>query len=324
MDITAYIRELLFGHDCVIIPEFGAFIANYVSARKDAANNTFYPPVKKISFNVNLTHNDGLLIGKISAQNGINYTDARNLVEEFVKDTRKKLNNRERVVFMNVGVFTCNHEGNIQFEPDANSNYLLDSYGLDSFQFNPLEKYDVRKKIVKYPEPVQRNSTRKILWRAAVIVPILGILVAVPFSTDFFRTKTQQTNLNPLASIEFENNKQSIDKEKTSDSLPLTIKPEVPAENTPAPASVQSEQPREQLTENQGSFCLIAGSFKSQANASVLSGKLEKDGFTPEIISGPNGFFRVSIKKFSTLAEAETALDSVVKNYPGTWITRMQ
>ncbi len=66
MDVTAFIRELLFGHDCVIVPGFGGFIGNYTPARIDKRTGTFYPPVKQISFNRNLNHNDGLLVGKIS------------------------------------------------------------------------------------------------------------------------------------------------------------------------------------------------------------------------------------------------------------------
>ena len=73
VDITAFIRELLFGHDCVIVPGFGGFIGNYTPARIDKKSGTFYPPVKQISFNRNLNHNDGLLVGRISGSSGINY-----------------------------------------------------------------------------------------------------------------------------------------------------------------------------------------------------------------------------------------------------------
>ena len=91
MDVTAFIRELLFGHDCVVVPGFGGFIGNYTPARIDKSTGTFYPPVKQISFNRNLNHNDGLLVGRISFTSKINYADARDLVEEFVTDVRKKL-----------------------------------------------------------------------------------------------------------------------------------------------------------------------------------------------------------------------------------------
>ncbi|NLA48282.1 MAG: hypothetical protein GX876_02335, partial [Bacteroidales bacterium] len=64
MDITSFIRELLFSHDCVIVPGFGGFVGNYAPARIDRATSTFYPPSKQISFNRNLRNNDGLLAGR--------------------------------------------------------------------------------------------------------------------------------------------------------------------------------------------------------------------------------------------------------------------
>jgi nucleoid DNA-binding protein len=191
VDISAFIRELLFGHDCVIVPGFGGLIGNYTPARIDKGTGTFYPPVKQISFNRNLNHNDGLLIGKISGSANINYGDARNLVEEFVTDIRKKLGNGEKVIIGHIGSFINNHEGNVQFEPDRNANYHLDSYGLESFQCLPLEGYDIRKRIIRNidKDPVKQATLRKVLWRAAIIIPLLAVLVAVPIKTDFFKAK---------------------------------------------------------------------------------------------------------------------------------------
>ena len=175
-DVTAFIRELLFGHDCVIVPGFGGFIGNYTPARIDKNSGTFTPPVKQISFNRNLNHNDGLLIGKISESTGINYGDSRILVEEFVSDLRKRLSKGERVAIDRIGVFHNNSENNTQFEPDKDSNYLLDSFGLTSFQCLPVEGYDIRKRIVKYKgsDPEKKRSLRRVLWRAAIIVPLIG------------------------------------------------------------------------------------------------------------------------------------------------------
>ena len=134
MDIKAFIRELLFSHDCVIVPGFGGFIGNYFPARIDKSTGTLYPPVRKISFNRNINHNDGLLISKISQSTGLNYGDARRLVEEFVKRLSCRLMKGGKVVFDHIGIFVNNHENNIQFEPEANINYHLDSYGLEPFQ----------------------------------------------------------------------------------------------------------------------------------------------------------------------------------------------
>ena len=95
----------------------------------------------------------------------------KNLYQKFGENLK-----REKVVFDNIGSFINNHEGNLQFEPDRNVNYHLDSYGLESFQCLPLEGYDVRKRIIRSSgkDPVRKAvCIRKILWRAAIIVPLL-------------------------------------------------------------------------------------------------------------------------------------------------------
>jgi len=324
LDITAFIRELLFGHDCVIVPGFGGFIGNYTPARIDKTTSTFHPPVKQISFNRNLNHNDGLLVGRISGSAKINYGDARNLVEEFAENLRVRLSKGEKVVFEHIGSFVNNHEGNVQFEPDRDANYHLNSYGLTSFQLMPLEGYDVKKRILKYgdKEPVRQTSLRKILWRAAVIIPLIGVLVAVPLTTDIFKSKVQTTNLNPLASMEFENNKEAVDKSKTSEAGLLVI-PAVKLSDTVAAQPVMEEK-TVVTNEPDELFCLIAGSFKSEANAEGLMRKLSEEGYQPELLKGPNGFFRVSAMKCSDLNEAIRKKDSIGYKYPGSWVTRVK
>ncbi len=136
------------------------------------------------------------------------------MVEEFVAAVQERNLKEVRKLFSIISAaFTNNQEGNIQFEPDRNVNYHLDSYGLESFQFTPLEGYDVRKRITRHidKEPVQRSSMRKILWRAAVIIPILAVMVAVPFKTNLFKSRLETTTLNPLVTAEFENNKKAVD-----------------------------------------------------------------------------------------------------------------
>jgi hypothetical protein len=321
VDVTAFIRELLFGHDCVIVPGFGGFIGNYTPARIDKSTSTFYPPLKQISFNRNLNNNDGLLIGRISSSSGLNYGDARNIVEEFVSDVRRKLEKGEKVVFDNVGSFINNQEGNIQFEPDRNVNYYLDSYGLESFQCLPLKGYDVRKRIVKQKDkdPVAQVSIRKILWRAAVIIPLLSLLVIVPLKTDLFKSKVETTTLNPLVTAEFENNKKAVD-EGTSE-LPKTEEI-IPSNTESTPVkSAESIVVTPVVKETNGYF-VITGSFKSRENAASQVDKLKEEGFSPEIVSTDNGFYRVCAIMCNDLHTAVTKKDSITDKFPGSWISR--
>jgi len=320
VDITAFIRELLFGHDCVIVPGFGGFIGNYTPARIDKKSGTFYPPVKQISFNRNLNHNDGLLVGRISGTSGISYGDSRNLVEEFVSDIRRKLEKGEKVVFDHIGSFINNQEGNTQFEPDLASNYHLDSYGLESFQLLPLEGYNVRTRIIRpvQKDPVRQASLRKILWRAAVIVPLLSVLVIVPLKTDLFKSKVESTNLNPLVSAEFEQNKMAvdagvkIDQGKTEENVSTVIE-EQPKTEIAEPVAVETNV-----------YFLITGSFKSEGNAISQVNILKSEGFTPEIVVGPNGFFRVCAITCRDLNIARVKKDSISGKFPNAWISKKE
>lgn len=318
MDITAYIRELLFGHDCVIVPGFGGFIGNYTPARIEKNSGTFFPPVKQISFNRNLNHNDGLLVGRISGSSNINYGDARNLVEEFVGELRRKLERGEKVVFDNIGSFVNNHEGSVQFEPDRDVNYHLDSYGLGSFQCLPLVGYDVRKRIIMHAgkEPVKQASMKKILSRAAVIIPLLILVVAVPLKTDLFKAKIEATTMNPLVTAEFEHNKKAVDEGIKDESTTI--------EENVIPVAEETVTPEVVLTVASGAsgYCLITGSFKSEENAILQVNKLKAEGFTPEIVPAQNGFYRVSAMIYSDLNTALIQKDSISKKFPGTWVSR--
>jgi len=318
VDITVFIRELLFGHDCVIVPGFGGFIGNYSPARIDKNSATFYPPVKQISFNRNLNHNDGLLVGKVSASLNINYGDARSMVEEFVSELRKKLTKGEKVVFDNIGSFINNQEGNVQFEPDRDVNYHLDSYGLESFQCLPLEGYDVRTRILRHPgkDPVKQASMRKILWRAAIIIPLLLVTVTVPLKTNLFKSKVETTTMNPLVTAEFEQNKKAVDQD-------IKDEAEKVAENIkPITEVVSASEVKVAVPAEETIYFLITGSFLSEDNAVAQAEMLRKEGYAPEVVAAPNGYYRVSAMMCHDINTALAKKDSISKKFPGSWISR--
>ena len=326
MEITKFIKELLYGHDCVIVPGFGGFIGNYTPAQIDRPTGTFNPPVKQISFNRNLNHNDGLLVGRISESSGLNYGDARNIVGEFVEETRRKLLKGEKVLFEGIGSFINNHEGNVQFEPDRESNFHLNAFGLSSFRIMPLEGVESSGRIHRYADAgtSEHTSIRKYLWRAAVIIPIVGALIAVPLTTDLFRTRVQTTTLNPLASVEFEKNREAVDSNKE---LILPADSNITNSNVASEDSEKTAVISETVVSSEESaetFYVIAGSFQSEENAVVMMDKLLSEGFSPELIPAANGFLRVCAVKCSSMAEALGKRDSIITKYSGSWINRVK
>ena len=136
MEINQYIKELLLLNDCVIIPEFGGFVANYKPATIE--NNQFFPPAKEIAFNNKLNSNDGLLINYISETEGIDYFSARLKLDSFVEATNLNLERNRNVYFEGVGYLHYDSRENLLFEPQLRQNLLVDSYGLQNFSYEKL------------------------------------------------------------------------------------------------------------------------------------------------------------------------------------------
>lgn len=223
-DISGQVKELLFRHDCVIIPGFGAFIGNYFPARIDRKEGLFEPPSRKITFNRHLTGNDGLLIGHISSVTGVGYGEARDIVNEWSAELRSRIMSDHPVTIDHLGTFSLNYDRAIVFEPDLTVNYLLTSYGLSAYHRKPVSGFDVRKMALeKRSAPaVSEPSIRSLLFRAAVIIPVLVALALVPFNDRIFKSNIEESNLNPLASAELEYNRQQIDAERSGITVEFT------------------------------------------------------------------------------------------------------
>lgn len=125
-----YISDLLFLHDCVIIPDFGGFICNYRSAYIDENSGLICPPSKDILFNRNLTHNDGLLVNWIADKEHISYEKASIQLTLFTEDLKIKLNQKQRVAFGDIGVFFTDRRFNIIFETGKN-NFFAEAFGME-------------------------------------------------------------------------------------------------------------------------------------------------------------------------------------------------
>ena len=159
--IAKHITELLYHHDCVILPELGGFIANYRSAAIDAQRKLIHPPSKNVLFNKHVKVNDGLLASKLVKEESMSYDKAIKELTRFVNRTKKQINSGERVVLNKVGVLYLDKENNIQFIQDS-TNFLTSSFGLPSVDLIPVEKEVVKQqeKAADEPKVIPIGSTR--------------------------------------------------------------------------------------------------------------------------------------------------------------------
>ena len=97
MKLGYFISVLLLEHDCVVVPDFGGFIGNHVSAKTDPVKNKFSPPAKEISFNKNLLKNDGLLITRMVEEEQLTFEEVKSKLAYTVFELKQKLSNKEKV-----------------------------------------------------------------------------------------------------------------------------------------------------------------------------------------------------------------------------------
>lgn len=142
-DLNVYIEELLYKHQCVIIPKFGAFISNRKSAQM-AEDKTFDPPKRELSFNASLTSNDGLLIKYISEQTGIEYNLVEDYVNLAVEGWKRILKQDQTLNLEKIGTLRLVGEGRISFEPADDVNFLTDSFGMAPFVPHEVTASDLK------------------------------------------------------------------------------------------------------------------------------------------------------------------------------------
>ncbi len=135
MHLEEVIGNLLFKHSCVVVPDFGGFIAKKSSARIDYSSGIMYAPVKSVLFNAQLHNNDGLLISEFAKKNDIAYTESLQEISLKVKSWKNTLANGERISLDKVGYLYLDKQQNLRFEQDRFFNLLMESYGLGKVHF---------------------------------------------------------------------------------------------------------------------------------------------------------------------------------------------
>lgn len=186
--ISRHIEYLVRYNDCVIVPGWGAFIAQYQPAT--LINNCLTPPSRNLAFNSTLTHDDGLLANSIARQAGIGYDLAVKHIAEEVNAMRHQLNAQGEVAMSNIGLFQHNADGTMLFEPFEKSSAATRYFGLNSINLTPVltqARIEAGEDATKGKKdtifvPIRRSWTR-IAASIAVMIG-LGFTLTTPIVND--------------------------------------------------------------------------------------------------------------------------------------------
>lgn len=348
-NIDHYISELLFRHDCVVVPGLGGFVGNYAPARVHPTQHTFLPPSKQLAFNRNLQHNDGLLAQEIATSQHCSFDEAMQHISRFAAECLQRLRDGKKAELKNIGVLYYDIENNLQFEPDTTVNYLVESFGLSAFQSMPVKRDHITERREPKVEEVKRLEQKDLRRRrtrrlvaATLAVPFLLLAVWVPIRTDGFKNVSMAT-LNPFATPEKALYKAADFNIPKTDRSAMAVAPDtfvadsnglaqITLTENSVPVVVRVMQPESTNVAHKnkhvatrpeaGIYYVIGGCFSVPANADNFLRKLEEKGYAAELLVNPkkSNLLHVSYGSSADQAEAEALLSRVKAQDPAAWM----
>ena len=336
MKMETYISDLLYRHDCVIIPGLGGIITNYRSAQIHPVSHTLRPPSKSIRFNVNLQEDDGLLANYVSSCESISFAKAQSKIERFVFSIQNDLQHKKEARLPKIGVLSVDINGILSFEPDLKVNYLPDAFGLEAIQSPAILRkskgIDVSKQIYQGAKSIQAHKT-SFNWKvAAVLIPLIGLSTYVSFQQDAIGDKyANYAYLNPFkekpASVYVPRTIEVKEKTIELTETKITTTPKTVLEtvktNTEEAVKKNIPAPSVKTTLVTKPFHLVAGCFSSEQNATKLVAQLKTEGFDSSVIGqNANGLFRVAFQSYISRELAVLEMKKLKDSGKSTWLLK--
>lgn len=315
MNMENTIKSLLYRYDCVIVPDFGGFVAKRKSAIFHPIDYKFDPPKKMVGFNSDLVHTDGLLANEFAKNNDLSYQEAIEQIEKEVSLWKATLDNNQTLTISDLGTLTVKNNV-IEFKPSEDQNFALESFGLSSLR----GKYILREeKEVATP----RKANAWVSYAAAI-----GFAFLVGGSSFFANQNLVQNQLSSVLPLLNANNVVESVKETPvapiidvnnidKDVIAITpIKETGESATTVATnstleeiniidevSSVDASSTEVDLSVKK--YQVIGGSFKIYSRAMEHQAKLKRQGYDRAVIIGKVGnYFMVAYDTFHDMTEA--------------------
>ena len=334
IELAQHIEALLLENDCVIVPNFGGFVAHYAPATYVKEENLFLPPTRIIGFNSQLKLNDGVLVQSYMSAHDTSFADATRMVEKEVNAFVEILHEEGKADLENVGEIRYNIYGNYEFTPYDHKITTPSLYGLDSFEMRELSALQRKERILvpasltKEKKTYEISISRTLLRNAAAMIAVIVMFFA--FSTPVENTYVEKNNYAQLLPAElFEqiekqsvavtpvyvkndaaqqakklsassaSTKTSSAKKHTTDkaktSKPIAVREvKVVKQETAAPAPAVKSQE----SANHPFHIIVAGGI-SLKDAEVIANQLKSKGFADAKALNTDGKVRVSISSFN-------------------------
>lgn len=328
--LVKHIEQLLYHEECVVVPGLGAFLRHDRPAEIDERKGFIQPGHSELTFNGQLSHNDGLLIQAYCKAYSFGYKKAVALVEKDVEQLLSSLRNFGVVQLGSVGKLMLEQsEGRIVFHPNPQHPFSIEYYGLMPTSILPelqvRDSSDLRRskrkgEVVYLPinlRYVKYTTAAAIIAIAIFLFPQdalklnthstegqttqhqAGFSIGVPAS--FLPIVVEPTIEQALKENILEAKEESVTEQSTLGKVPLLQAPLSSPRYLVVISSLRNLEEAERLLEQNPDFVNFS-------NAGIYVAK--------------NGRVRIFSHSFETMDEAQKELNQIVRQpgYETAWI----
>ena len=310
-ELSKHIETLLLDNDCVIIPEFGGFVAHHISAEYDEESGLFYPPQRSVGFNPQLILNDSLLVQSYIETYDISYPEAARRIEKETEEIRQTLMIDGEYDFHGIGTLTLSAKGKYSFEPCTAGLLTPSLYALNSYGIEKIKKAQLVNLVPEHGHSFKiKGKTVRITYtgiRNAAVVAAMLFLVA------FATIPVSMTN-NGI-------NNASVLNTTALSSMVSNLK------NTTGDAADKTAKAKPEKKQETGRYTIVMASYVTEKGANNLVDEMKQSGHKTIKVYEKNDVRRVIYGAYATEDKAKEALKGIqteTSSFGDAWIGEIE
>lgn len=251
INLTEHIEHLIVRNDCVIVPGFGAFIAEKVPAYINKESGAFMPPSRRLSFNPRIDHNDGMLVTSLMRRHRWSFALASESLADCVAALKSRIAAAGTLSIGSLGTLRYQDDATPEFIPSALSVAVNPYAVLPALQVTPIKQLiassaqqssKISDAISAYDEDFKQHpfwitAARSVYSRVAVAVAVIATCVFTYLSpsrsTDRTTMAALGTGFSSFEPVQFA--RELYIAYPDPESATATVKPSVPEQREDAP-----------------------------------------------------------------------------------------
>ncbi len=337
LEMERHILRLLLDNDCVIIPNFGGFVAHHVKAYYDEEEKAYFPPTRSIGFNPQLTMNDSLLAQSYVDAYDISYPEALKRICEKVESIKHIVETEGEYYINGIGFITKAPDSKIDFQPCKIPVLTPSYYGFSPIRIDALKQ----KEKVAVPLPIYEDLEDKVTtddlddegqeekslsihipvsairkFVAVVIIFILFALFPSPFGNS---SKSAHVKSAIDTNILYRMMPKDLTKGKPENLTKDVVHEEM--------KTVAPQEPQKMIAPaTKKCYSIILASRVSKANAEAFVNHLHQKGMKDAEVYKKGKDLKVIYKHFATKEDAVKVLNRLNDDaeFSGCWVSEVE